>query len=240
MQETSACSGAADVKQQTSCSAPHSISLLRLLHCTRRDNRFYRGSTEFVQLKWHFHPKHCLLIFFFFFENGSIFKSLYCLKSTMPFLQHQISLTKYIILAHLHPKGGCDITTGILSQNKVSPSSIHNIHTASQDAQGSHQNRSDFPNALQTPGNKQFRHSGYKGGIFTYPNVDSVLLHGQGRDNPFFFPEIKMEGNLRDVYLLLREANVSFTAYEYIRTVLPGHNHNSFNHGTKKKLKIFL
>lgn len=43
-----------------------------------------------------------------------------------------------------------------------------------------------------------------------------------------------MEGNLRDVYLLLREANVSSTTYEYIRTVLPGDNHNNFNHSTKK------
>lgn len=50
-----------------------------------------------------------------------------------------------------------------------------------------------------------------------------------------------MEGNLRDVYLLLGEANVSFTTYEYIRTVLPVDNHDSFNHGSKKKnLKIFL
>lgn len=49
-----------------------------------------------------------------------------------------------------------------------------------------------------------------------------------------------MEGNLRDVHLLLREANVSFTTYEYIRTVLPGDNQDTFNNGTKKILKIFL
>lgn len=45
-----------------------------------------------------------------------------------------------------------------------------------------------------------------------------------------------MEGNLRDVYLLPREANVSSITYEYIRTVLPGDNHNNFNQSTKTKI----
>lgn len=50
-----------------------------------------------------------------------------------------------------------------------------------------------------------------------------------------FFPELKMEGKSRDMYLLVREASFSFTTYKYIRTVLPGDHHNSFNHRTKKK-----
>lgn len=51
---------------------------------------------------------------------------------------------------------------------------------------------------------------GTSGEVFIYPNVDPVLLHGKSRDCLFFFPKIKMEGNLRDVYLLLKEANVKF------------------------------
>lgn len=58
--------------------------------------------------------------------------------------------------------------------------------------------------------------------------------------NLFFFPKLKTEGKSRDMYLLVREASFSFTTYEYIRTVLPGDSHNSFNQSTKKIFKSYL